>query len=71
MKNNIDILDGENKPISKEILKDKENIPYIFKGALKSKKTANKVVLNGDIYLEIDKDKWKNLRTGDVIRWNS
>lgn len=71
MKNNINILDSENKLISKEIYKDKENIPYIFKSALEAKKTANKVVLNGDIYLEIDKDKWKNLRTGDVIRWNS
>ena len=71
MKNSVNVLDGENKPISSEMHKDKENIPYIFKSVLETKKTANKVVLNGDIYLEIDKDKWKNLRTGDVIRWNS
>ena len=35
------ILDSNNKPISNEILKDKEYIPSVFKSGLEAKKGGN------------------------------
>ena len=40
------ILDSNNKPISNEILKDKEFIPSIFKSGVEGKKGGN----NNGIY---------------------
>lgn len=40
------ILDSNNKPLSNEILKEKEYIPSVFKGGLETKKGGN----NNGIY---------------------
>lgn len=67
----IDILDAKNKSIMKEIYTDSVIIPPIFKNATNTKKMPNNKVFKNDMYIQISKSKWKNARTGEVIKWIS
>ena len=63
-------LDKNNKPISKEIDKDRELLPAWRKDATIPVKKDNRVILDKTLYKKIDKNKYYNLKTGVVEIWN-
>ena len=63
-------LDKNNKPISKEIDKDRELLPAWRKDATIHVKKDNRVILDKTLYKKIDKNKYYNLKTGVVEIWN-
>lgn len=63
-------LDKNNKPISKEIDKDRELLPAWRKNAPIPVKKDNRVILDKTLYKKIDKNKYYNLKTGVVEIWN-
>ena len=63
-------LDKNNKPISKEIDKDRELLPAWRKNAHIPVKKDNRVILDKTLYKKIDKNKYYNLKTGVVEIWN-